>query len=73
MTVEQIRTVWAHVTMYPLATVRGLSEQTGISRTKIFGILQFLEMAGYIKHVPHCTGRIVLMPLMDAKLDQAKK
>jgi biotin operon repressor len=64
-TLEQIRAVWASVTRRPTITARQISTETGIKRTKVHHILQFLQAAGYIRHKAHQTGRVVVIPFIE--------
>lgn len=61
---DQIQSVWAAVSEEPRITIRQLSQQTGISRTKVNQILHFLEAAHYIEHQYKRSGRHVLVPFV---------
>lgn len=65
-TTKEIQDVWALVTKQPLASVKGIAEQTDIDKTKVHHILKFLEAAGYIKHKFGCHGRTVVIPLQSS-------
>lgn len=63
-TIGEIRQVWMLVSENPRITLRSLVKATGIKKTRVCYILEFLQKARYIKHQKHCTGRIVTIPFV---------
>lgn len=63
-TIDEIRAIWAAVSVDPMITLRCLAQQTGIKKTRIRQILHFLERAGYLVHERYRKGRNVLIPMI---------
>lgn len=61
---EQIKDIWSLVSHNPLITIREMATETGLKRTKVHRILEYLERAGYIQHEPRRIGRRVIVPLV---------
>ena len=64
LSLSEIRDVWGQVTINPIGTLNEYSEATGISRTRVRVILEFLRAGGTIDYEKHKRARKVNIPLI---------
>ena len=61
---REIQEVWATVTEEPSISTRRIQRKLGISKDRVWHILNFLQNAGYVARNPKCTGRKILIPFV---------
>lgn len=68
---EQVQAVWAAVSADGRLTIRDLTRVTGLKKTLVNAILDFLQKAGYIEKEFGKTGRRVIVPLVTGEVVHA--
>lgn len=55
--------VWAYLTQHPGATIRTITQTTGLSHSTVATCIRVLVQAGYIECPPRTNDRRIIVPL----------